>query len=154
MLVLPSSVVYVILFKELFFLFETWRKGNAFFLFPPNFSGSFFPFFPETFGFRLGFPTSPAVSGTAYITSLTAISLDCGCKSRHFLHHHQMFYRLFLKYFLSILNVRKLQRKKKNGGLIRSCFEFLRKNSYAAFSKFASGLFLRSYSSHSPLCSS
>ena len=43
-LVLPSSVVYVILFKELFFLFETWRKGNAFFLFPPNFSGSFFSF--------------------------------------------------------------------------------------------------------------
>ena len=48
---------------------------------------------------RLGFPTSPAVSGTAYITSLTAISLDCGCKSRHFLHHHQMFYRLFFEVF-------------------------------------------------------
>ena len=50
-LVLPSSVVYVILFKELFFLFETWRKGNAFFLFPPNFSGSFFSFFRKPSGF-------------------------------------------------------------------------------------------------------
>ena len=74
-----------------------------------------FFFFPETFGFRLGFPTSPAVSGTAYITSLTAISLDCGCKSRHFLLTNQMFYRLFLKYFLLSLTTKGLQRKKKRG---------------------------------------
>ena len=177
-LVLPSSVVYVILFKELFFLFETWRKGNAFFLFPPNFSGSFFLFFRKPSGFAWAsqphrpypepfplplWPPSLSIAGAKVDT----FYLPAKCFDDFF---WSIFYHRWMSggykgrkkrgiYRASPLNPVSAPfilsvRARQGSPETQKLFWISSENSYAAFSKFVSGLFPHSYSSHSPLCSS
>ena len=84
--------LYLQIFSEVFFLFSRTPSGFAWASQPhrPH------PEFP-------------------FITAPTAISLDCGCKGRYFFSPLQMFLRLFLKDFLSVLILNELYTLAKQG---------------------------------------